>query len=69
MFLAIDYFYHLVGNFGLAILIVTVLIKVVVLPARQQVLRLDGEDEGGAAADGGAARALSATTRSSSSRS
>ena len=29
-----------------------------VLPARQQVLRLDGEDEGGAAADGGAARAL-----------
>ena len=30
-----------------------------VLPARQQVLRLDGEDEGGAAADGRAARALS----------
>ena len=29
------------------------------LPARQQVLRLDGQDEGGAAADGRAARALS----------
>ena len=39
-----------------------------VLPARQQVLRVDGEDEEGAAADGGAARALSRTTRSSSSR-
>ena len=30
-----------------------------VLPARQQILRLDGEDEGGTAADDGAARALS----------
>ena len=30
-----------------------------VLPARQQVLCIDGEDEGGAAADAGAARALS----------
>ena len=30
-----------------------------VLPARQQVLRLDGQDEGGAAADDRAARALS----------
>jgi YidC/Oxa1 family membrane protein insertase len=27
-----DYFYHLVGNFGLAILIVTVLIKIVFFP-------------------------------------
>ena len=52
MFLAIDYFFHLVGNFGIAILIVTVLRQASVLPARQQVLRLDGEDEGGAAADG-----------------
>ncbi len=39
------------------------------LPARQQVLRLDGEDEGGAAADGRAEGALSPTTRPSSSRS
>ena len=28
----IDYFFHLVGNFRLAILIVTVLIKIVFLP-------------------------------------
>ena len=59
LFYVIDWLYHLVGNFGIAILIVTVLIKVAVLPARQQVLRLDGEDEGGAAADDGDARALS----------
>ena len=32
MFKAIDYFYHLVGNFGLAILIVTVLVKLLFFP-------------------------------------
>jgi YidC/Oxa1 family membrane protein insertase len=32
MFLAMDFFFHLVGNFGLAIMIVTVLIKLVFLP-------------------------------------
>jgi len=32
MFLAMDFFYHLVGNFGVAILIVTVMIKLVFLP-------------------------------------
>jgi len=32
MFLALDFFYHLVGNFGLAILIVTVLIKAAFFP-------------------------------------
>ena len=32
MFLAIDWFYHLVGNFGVAILIVTVLIKILFFP-------------------------------------
>jgi YidC/Oxa1 family membrane protein insertase len=32
LFFVIDYFYHLVGNFGLAILIVTVLIKTVFFP-------------------------------------
>jgi hypothetical protein len=48
MFVVIDWLYHLVGNFGIAILLVT----------GQQVLRLDGEDEGGAAADDRAARAL-----------
>ena len=63
MFLAIDYFFHLVGNFGIAILIVTVLVKLPVLPARQQVLRLDGEDEGGAAADGDDHASATPTTR------
>jgi YidC/Oxa1 family membrane protein insertase len=32
MFLAIDYFYHLVGNFGIAILLVTVLVKLLFFP-------------------------------------
>ena len=32
MFQVIDFFYHLVGNFGVAILIVTVLIKIVFFP-------------------------------------
>jgi YidC/Oxa1 family membrane protein insertase len=32
MFLAIDYFYHLLGNFGLGILIVTVLVKLLFFP-------------------------------------
>ena len=32
MFLAIDFFFHLVGNFGIAILIVTVLVKLLFFP-------------------------------------
>jgi YidC/Oxa1 family membrane protein insertase len=32
MFLAIDYFFHLVGNFGIAILIVTVIVKILFFP-------------------------------------
>src|SRR5215218_1182345 len=32
MFKAIDFFFHLVGNFGLAILIVTVLVKLIFFP-------------------------------------
>ena len=32
MFLAIDFFFHLFGNFGLAILMVTVLVKVIFFP-------------------------------------
>jgi YidC/Oxa1 family membrane protein insertase len=32
MFLAIDYFYHLIGNFGIGILIVTVLVKLLFFP-------------------------------------
>jgi YidC/Oxa1 family membrane protein insertase len=32
MFLALDFFFHLVGNFGVAILLVTVLVKILFLP-------------------------------------
>ena len=32
MFLALDYFYHLIGNFGIAILLVTVLVKILFFP-------------------------------------
>src|SRR5580693_5425974 len=32
MFLALDFFYHLVGNFGIAILLVTVLVKLAFFP-------------------------------------
>ncbi|HEX3503635.1 MAG TPA: membrane protein insertase YidC [Xanthobacteraceae bacterium] len=32
MFLALDYFYHVVGNFGIAILIVTVIVKLLFFP-------------------------------------
>jgi len=32
MFLALDFFFHLVGNFGVAILLVTVLVKLIFLP-------------------------------------
>ena len=42
---------------------VTVLIKFDLLPARQQVLRLDGEDEGGAAGDGWRSASATPTTR------
>ena len=32
MFLALDWFYHLIGNFGVAILLVTVLVKILFFP-------------------------------------
>jgi YidC/Oxa1 family membrane protein insertase len=32
MFLALDFFYHLVGNFGIAILLVTVIVKLLFFP-------------------------------------
>src|ERR1700704_3864789 len=58
MFLALDWFYHLVGNFGVAILRDGAG-QADLLPARQQILRLDGEDEIGAAAAGRAQGTLS----------
>ncbi len=38
IFYALDWLYHLVGNFGVAIMIFTVFVKAAVLPARQQIL-------------------------------
>jgi YidC/Oxa1 family membrane protein insertase len=32
MFLGLDYFFHLIGNFGIAILIVTVIVKIIFFP-------------------------------------
>ena len=68
MFFLIDWFFRLFGNFGLAILAVTVLVKARLLPARQQVLQVDERDEEGAAADDRRSASASRTTRSSSSR-
>ena len=58
LFYVIDWFFRLFGNFGLAILAVTVVVKAALLPARQQILQVDERDEEGAAADGGAPRAV-----------
>ena len=58
MFYLIDWFFRLFGNFGLAILAVTVIVKARLLPARQPLLRVDERDEEGAAGDGGAPGAL-----------
>ena len=41
MFFLIDWLYRVFGNFGVAILLVTVLVKAALLPARQQVLQVD----------------------------
>ena len=55
---ALDFFNGLLGNFGVAILVVTGLSEDLLLAARQQVIRLDGEDEGRAAGDDGDPRSL-----------
>ncbi len=51
MFFALDFFYKLVGNFGVAILIVTLVHQARAVPARQQVLRGDEQDEEARARD------------------
>ena len=69
MFIVIDYFYHLVGNFGLAILIVTVLIKAAFFPLANKSYASMAKMKAVQPEMAGAPRALSPTTRSSSSRS
>ncbi len=53
------FFQGLLGNFGLAILLLTLLIKLAVLPARQQILSGDEQDEAPAAGNAEDPRALS----------
>ena len=47
-----------VHNFGVTILILTVLVRLAFFPLANKQLRVDGQDEEAAAADGAAARAL-----------
>ena len=51
LFLLIDTIYKFVGNFGVAILIVTVLVKLAFFPLANRSLPVDGEDEEDPAAD------------------
>ena len=54
MFWLIDYLFKVFGNFGIAILATTVVVKLNLLPAGQQVLCVDGQHEEGAAQARGA---------------
>jgi hypothetical protein len=52
MFWLIDYLQGVIGNFGVAILATTVAAEASVLPAAEQVLRFDEQDEEACAGDG-----------------
>ena len=58
LFKLLDFFYRLFGNFGVSILIVTVLLKIVFFPLANKSYALHGQDEGGAAGDAGHPRPL-----------
>jgi YidC/Oxa1 family membrane protein insertase len=45
MFHLLDFFFRYFGNFGVAILMTTIVVKADVLPARQQAICLHGEHE------------------------
>ena len=55
---ALTWLYGILGNFGFAILALTVIVKLLFYPLANKILRVDGEDEEAAAADGSSARAL-----------
>ena len=59
-FWLLDNLYKLLGNFGLAILALTVIVKLVFFPLANASLPLDEQDEEGAAADGSAEEAAHA---------
>ena len=65
MFLGIDYFFHVVGNFGIAILIVTVIVKLLFFPlANKSYASMQGKMKWGAAADArDRSRSVTPTTR------
>ncbi len=58
MFYLMDFLYQLVGNFGVALLLTTVVVKAALLPDREQVLRVDDQDEEASAGDEDAPGAL-----------
>ena len=64
-FWLLDNLYKLLGNFGLAILGLTVIVQAGLLPAAKRQLPLHEQDEEAAAADGGAEEAAQATIRRS----
>ena len=63
MYWLIDTIYKFVGNFGVAIMIVTVMVKLAFFPLANRSYELDGEDEEDPAADRGAQGSLSRRSR------
>ena len=68
MFCVLDWIYKLIGNFGIAILGLTVVIKGTHVPARQPRVRIDDEDEEDLSRRSKSCRSASRTTASSCSR-
>ena len=68
LFWVLEWLHQWVGNWGVAIILLTVIIKLAVLPAVGGELPLDGEDAGGGAEDAAASRISTATTASACSR-
>ena len=58
IFYALDWLNGVLGNFGVAIMVFTVFAKAAVLPAGEQILPLDEQDEAARPEDDGHARAL-----------
>ncbi len=55
---ALTWLYGILGNFGFAILALTVIVKLLFFPLANKIVCVDGENEEAAAADGSAARTL-----------
>ena len=68
LFYLIEWLYKLFGNFGVAILAVTVLVKLAFFPLANKSYEFDGQDEEAAARDGAHPRPLQGRPGSASSR-